>query len=58
MNKKSHFSFPWGIIDLILYFWNVSITTIDFMRDSVDLTITGIQKDGIQIPVFVNGNLA
>lgn len=35
-----------------------SNTHVDFMVGSRDLTITGVTKDGREIPVFVNGNFA
>lgn len=37
---------------------NSSMIHVDFMVGTSDLTITGIQKDGTEIPVFVNGNWA
>ncbi|MCL2004130.1 MAG: aminopeptidase [Oscillospiraceae bacterium] len=37
---------------------NDSFTHIDFMVGTEDLSITGVTKDGREIPVFVNGNFA
>lgn len=37
---------------------NNSITHVDFMIGTPDLTITGITADGREIPVFVDGNFA
>jgi aminopeptidase len=37
---------------------NFSMTHVDFMVGSADLTITGITHDGEEVPVFVNGNFA
>lgn len=37
---------------------NDSITHVDFMVGTPDLTITGITRDGREVPVFVNGNFA
>jgi aminopeptidase len=37
---------------------NDSITHVDFMIGSSDLSITGITKSGEKVPVFVNGNFA
>lgn len=34
---------------------NTSATHVDFMIGTDDLTITGIQADGTEVPVFVNG---
>ena len=34
---------------------NASTVHVDFMIGSDDLTITGIQADGTELPVFVNG---
>ena len=34
---------------------NTSATHVDFMIGADDLTITGIQADGTEVPVFVNG---
>ena len=37
---------------------NDSVTHVDFMVGTPDLSITGIKHDGREIPVFVNGNFA
>lgn len=37
---------------------NQSITHVDFMIGTPDLSITGTTRDGREIPVFVNGNFA
>ncbi len=37
---------------------NQSITHVDFMVGTQDLSITGLTHDGKEIPVFVNGNFA
>lgn len=37
---------------------NDSITHVDFMVGTADLSITGITKKGEEIPVFINGNFA
>ena len=37
---------------------NHSITHVDFMVGTPDLSIVGTTKDGTEIPVFVNGNFA
>ena len=37
---------------------NHSITHVDFMVGTPDLTITGTTRDGRQIPIFVGGNFA
>jgi aminopeptidase len=37
---------------------NDSLIHVDFMVGSADLTITGIRKDGSELPVFINGNFA
>lgn len=37
---------------------NDSITHIDFMVGTPDLSITGVTADGTQVPVFINGNFA
>ncbi len=37
---------------------NDSLTHVDFMVGTSDLTITGIRHDGVEVPVFVNGNFA
>ena len=37
---------------------NFSMTHVDFMVGSADMTITGITHDGEEVPVFVNGNFA
>ena len=37
---------------------NDSITHVDFMVGTPDLTITGKTRDGREVPVFVNGNFA
>ena len=37
---------------------NQSITHVDFMVGTRDLSITGITHDGKEIPVFVDGNFA
>ncbi|OHD81084.1 MAG: peptidase M29 [Spirochaetes bacterium RIFOXYC1_FULL_54_7] len=35
---------------------NDSLIHVDFMVGSADLAITGIQKDGSELPVFIDGN--
>ena len=37
---------------------NQSITHVDFMVGTEDLSITGVTHDGKEVPVFVNGNFA
>lgn len=37
---------------------NLSTTHVDFMIGTADLCITGIQKDGTEVPVFQNGDWA
>ncbi|WP_054957864.1 aminopeptidase [Paenibacillus dakarensis] len=37
---------------------NASITHVDFMMGSKELNITGITRDGLEEPIFVNGNWA
>lgn len=37
---------------------NDSITHVDFMMGTADMSIVGITHDGKEIPVFVNGNFA
>jgi aminopeptidase len=37
---------------------NDSITHIDFMVGTADLSITGKTREGKEVPVFVNGNFA
>ena len=37
---------------------NDSITHVDFMVGTPDLTITGTARDGRQVPIFVSGNFA
>lgn len=37
---------------------NDSLIHVDFMVGTKDLSITGIQKDGAEVPVFVNGDFA
>ena len=37
---------------------NQSITHVDFMIGTPDLSITGTTQDGKEVPVFVNGNFA
>lgn len=37
---------------------NHSITHVDFMVGTSDLSITGTTKDGKEIPIFINGNFA
>ena len=37
---------------------NYSITHVDFMIGTPDLTITGTTADGKEIPVFIDGNFA
>ena len=37
---------------------NQSIVHVDFMIGTKDLSITGIKKDGTEVPVFKNGNWA
>lgn len=38
--------------------FNDSLTHVDFMVGTRDLSITGRTKDGREIPIFVNGNWA
>ena len=37
---------------------NDSITHVDFMVGTADLSIVGTTHDGREVPVFVNGNFA
>lgn len=37
---------------------NVSMTHVDFMIGTPDLSIVGIRQDGSEVPVFVDGNFA
>lgn len=37
---------------------NDSLTHVDFMIGTEDLSITGIQSDGAEVPIFVNGTWA
>ena len=37
---------------------NHSLTHVDFMVGTADLSIVGTTRDGREIPVFVNGNFA
>ena len=37
---------------------NFSMTHVDFMIGSADLEITGVTRDGEEIPVFADGNFA
>lgn len=37
---------------------NDSITHVDFMVGTADLSITGYTRDGREVPIFVNGNFA
>ena len=37
---------------------NESMTHVDFMVGTADLSITGVTADGREVPVFVNGNFA
>lgn len=37
---------------------NQSINHVDFMVGTADLSITGVQADGTEVPVFVDGNFA
>jgi S-DNA-T family DNA segregation ATPase FtsK/SpoIIIE len=37
---------------------NFSMTHVDFMVGSADMTITGITHEGEEVPVFINGNFA
>ena len=37
---------------------NYSTTHVDFMVGTEDLSITGIQADGTEVPIFVNGDWA
>ena len=37
---------------------NDSITHVDFMVGTADLSITGKTRDGREVPVFVDGNFA
>lgn len=37
---------------------NDSVTHVDFMLGTADLSITGVRGDGTQVPVFLNGNWA
>ena len=35
---------------------NESLVHVDFMVGTADLEITGIKDDGVEVPVFKNGN--
>lgn len=37
---------------------NASMTHVDFMIGTPDLSIVGIRQDGSEVPVFVDGNFA
>ncbi len=37
---------------------NVSTTHVDFMVGTQDLSITGLDKNGVETPIFINGNWA
>ena len=37
---------------------NDSVTHVDFMVGTEDLSIIGTTQDGREVPVFVNGNFA
>lgn len=37
---------------------NDSLTHVDFMVGTVDLSITGRTRDGREVPIFINGNFA
>ena len=37
---------------------NYSMTHVDFMVGTADLSIVGTTHDGREVPVFVNGNFA
>ena len=37
---------------------NTSMTHVDFMIGTRDLSITGLTADGREVPVFVQGNFA
>ena len=37
---------------------NDSITHVDFMVGTADLSITGRTHDGREVPIFINGNFA
>ena len=45
-------------VELIRRGLNDSLNHEDFMVGTEDLSITGIKKDGSEVPVFVNGNFA
>ena len=37
---------------------NDSITHVDFMIGTADLSITGATREGREVPIFVDGNFA
>ena len=37
---------------------NDSVTHVDFMVGTADLSIVGTTQDGCQVPIFVDGNFA
>ena len=37
---------------------NDSVTHVDFMVGTADLSIVGTTQDGRKVPIFVNGNFA
>ena len=37
---------------------NDSITHVDFMIGTPDLSVTGLTKDGRSIPIFIDGNFS
>lgn len=44
--------------ELLAHHMNVSSTHCDFMIGTPDMNVTGILKDGTQVPIFVNGDWA
>ncbi|MGX8698660.1 MAG: aminopeptidase, partial [bacterium] len=44
--------------ELMAHGLNDSMTHVDFMVGTADLSVTGITADGQEIPVFINGNFA
>ena len=44
--------------ELFAHGLNRSATHVDFMVGTKDLSITGITKEGKEVPVFINGSFA
>ena len=44
--------------ELLAHKLNVSATHCDFMIGTADMNVTGIMKDGTEVPIFVNGDWA